>query len=46
MQYVDIIVDLFLGDNGKGKCVKHYVNDGNYTHVIKCNGSSNSGRTV
>jgi adenylosuccinate synthase len=42
----DVIVDLQQGDSGKGKVANYLAQHGDYTHVIRYNGSNNCGHTV
>ena len=42
----DIIVGLQHGDCGKGKVTHHLCKEGDYTHVIRYNGSCNAGHTI
>ena len=42
----DIIVDLQYGDCGKGKITHQLCKGGDYTHVLRYNGSGNAGHTI
>ena len=46
INYADVIVDLQQGDSGKGKVANYLVANGNYTHVVRYNGSNNAGHTI
>lgn len=41
-----ILVDLFLGDNGKGKIAHHLAKLGQFNYFFRFNGGENSGRTI
>jgi len=44
---IDIVVDLALGDSGKGKLVHHLLKSyPKYTHCIRYNGSCNAGHSI
>ena len=43
---VDILVDVCLGDTGKGKIVDHLVASGNYNMVARWHGGRNAGHTI
>ena len=44
--YADVIVDLQQGDSGKGKIANCLAANGEYTHVMRYNGSNNAGHTI
>jgi len=46
INYADVIVDLQQGDSGKGKIANYLTQNGEYTHVIRYNGSNNAGHTI
>jgi adenylosuccinate synthase len=46
INYADVIVDLQQGDSGKGKIASLLASKGDYTHVIRYNGSNNAGHTI
>lgn len=46
IDYADVIVDLQQGDSGKGKIASLLASKGDYTHVVRYNGSNNAGHTI
>jgi adenylosuccinate synthase len=46
IDYADVVVDLQQGDSGKGKVANYLAKTGNYTHVVRYNGSNNAGHTI
>lgn len=46
INYADVILDLQQGDSGKGKISNHLARTGDYTHVMRYNGSNNAGHTI
>lgn len=46
IEYADVIVDLQQGDSGKGKVANYLAEKGDYTHVVRYNGSNNAGHTI
>lgn len=46
ISYADVIVDLQQGDSGKGKIANYLAQNGEYTHVVRYNGSNNAGHTI
>ena len=46
INYADVILDLQQGDSGKGKISNHLSSTGEYTHVMRFNGSNNAGHTI
>lgn len=46
LEYSDIIVDLQQGDSGKGKVASYLAAKGEYTKVVRYNGSNNAGHTI
>lgn len=46
IEYADVILDLQQGDSGKGKISNSLIQQGNYTHSVRFNGSNNAGHTI
>lgn len=46
IKYVDVIVGMQCGDEGKGKIANHLAKSGEYDIVLRYNGGSNAGHTV
>lgn len=46
IEYADVILDLQQGDSGKGKISSSLIQDGEYTHSVRFNGSNNAGHTI
>ena len=46
MSFADITIGLQNGDEAKGKVTHHLCKNGDYTHVLRYNGSCNSGHTI
>ena len=46
MKNIDIIVGLQYGDEGKGKIVKHFIEQNNYRWCVRFNGGPNAGHTI
>lgn len=46
IEYADVIVDLQQGDCGKGIVCNELIKNGNYTHVVRYNGSNNAGHSI
>lgn len=46
IKYVDVIVGMQYGDEGKGKVANHLAKSGEYDYVLRYNGGSNAGHTV
>lgn len=46
MKNIDIIVGLQYGDEGKGKIVKHFIEQNNYKWCVRFNGGPNAGHTI
>ena len=44
--FVDVVVGLSYGDEGKGKITHHLCKENSYTHVIRFNGGCNAGHTI
>jgi adenylosuccinate synthase len=44
--FVDVVVGLSYGDEGKGKITHHLCRENDYTHVIRFNGGCNAGHTI
>lgn len=46
IQHADVIVDLQQGDCGKGAVSNYLISNGDYTHVVRYNGSNNAGHSI
>ena len=46
IEFSDIVVDLQQGDCGKGVVCNELIKNGNYTHVVRYNGSNNAGHSI
>lgn len=45
-KFIDVVVGLQHGDEGKGKVVKYLIENGNYEWCVRFNGGPNAGHTI